>query len=188
MAPDSQHLHSTLTVNVNRILDLVPLAPAMGKPLTSCDNCRRARLGCNATLQPGQPCFNCARKGVKCMTKPSTSVTKRQARILSARPKSSGTSLAVDKPSADAPCDDCAGAPSPVTSHSLSHSGSFQPISSVVSSDSMARSQQAQTLHNLLWNVFTSLLEPRIGLWIGGAGCPFMTSNAVRSITLRCQR
>ncbi len=162
----------------------------MGKPPTSCDSCRHSRLGCNATLQPGQPCFNCARKGVQCVTKPSTSVKKRQARIVSARKLSfpEGTNRTVEKPStlASAPHGDCAMALA--SSHSLSPSSSLQPTFSITSSDSMSRSQQAQTLHDLLWNVFTSLLEPRIGLWIGGAGCPFMTSDAVRSIKMQCQR
>lgn len=54
------------------------------------------------------------------------------------------------------------------------------PLSLSKSTDSLARNHQAWKLHHLLWDVFTTVLEPRIGLWIGSGGCPFAVTNSVR--------
>ncbi|KIV93137.1 hypothetical protein PV10_04375 [Exophiala mesophila] len=64
---------------------------------------------------------------------------------------------------------------------------STTPISLSTSSDSLARHLQASRLHHLLWNVFTTVLEPRIGLWIGGRACPFTAPNQSSS-ALSCRQ
>ena len=162
----------------------------MGKPVTSCDNCRRSRLGCNAASQPKQPCFNCARRGVKCTTRPGVAGSRVQAKALSMKKPDivSGTDsqyLLVEPPvSVTEMLDDCGMILIDSQSLRRPSSESLQATPPLASSDSLARSQQALTLHNLLWNIFTTLLEPRIGLWIGGGGCPFISSSTVRDSIL----
>ena len=163
----------------------------MGKPVTSCDNCRRSRLGCNVASEPKPPCFNCARKGVTCITRPGVAGARFQAEPLSMRPPATvpvpnSQYLPVEQPPPPTSdlLDDCTMVLMDSQSPRRLSSESSHATSSLSSCDSLAKSQQARTLHDLLWNVFATLLEPRIGLWIGGAGCPFITSSAVRDCTL----
>lgn len=149
----------------------------MGKPITSCDNCRRSRLGCNAAnALPGHGCFNCSRRGVPCSFR--VIVTSADVKNHASSQKSGGifaTGSAADNGSgigadmSSGPAADSDSSPSSIPSQAL--------MSETL--DSLARSQQALRLHNLLWNVYTSLLEPRIGLWIAGAGSPFTSSTSV---------
>ena len=155
----------------------------MGKPVRSCDNCRRSRVGCNAISNPGQGCFNCVRKGVKCLFRPSATSGKKAQASQGGRVLQNGGQL----PSPEPPApfgnihDSCSMVFEPSTEFGSSPSRSL-PLPSLSNfSDSLAKSQQALRLHHLLWNVFTTDLEPRIGLWIGHAGCPFMTTSTVSS-------
>lgn len=158
----------------------------MGRPNTSCNECQRQRLGCNALLQPGRVCYNCFRRGLACSITPKRTATnkRRKARqVRDGQPVNTGSmptpavapmTVFDDSPESDqithedSPALDLF-APGYTTSASLSRS-----------SDSLARLQQASRLHHLLWNVFTTVLEPRIGLWIGGRACPFAAPNPVR--------
>lgn len=154
----------------------------MGKGITSCENCRRSRLGCNAALsQPDQACFNCARKGVSCTFKRSPNRIRTQTKLSASQQRLKSRevgSLSSFKPSAVAenPGDDITILPEGFAESDPSLTS--PPMISEFS-NSLSRSHQALRLHNLLWNVFTSLLEPRIGLWISGAGCPLMGMNSV---------
>ncbi len=163
----------------------------MGKPVTSCDNCRRSRLGCNVALEPKMPCFNCARRGVKCTTRPGVAGSRVQAKPLSMQqPETTPVTNSLDLPADQPPppmsdlLDDCTIVLMDSQNLSRISSELSHATSSLSSCDSLPKSQQARTLHNSLWNVFATLLEPRIGLWIGGAGCPFITSSAVRDSAL----
>ena len=157
----------------------------MGKPITSCSNCRRSRLGCNANLQLGQACYNCARKGVQCELTTSTTGEKRHGkthmpkkdrRLQNGRQQSSAEPPVTFNNMIDE--DDMVLEPSTEPESPLS---SMALASFSSPSDLLAKSQQAWRLQHLLWNVFTTLLEPRIGLWIGGAGCPFLSASTVGS-------
>lgn len=162
--------------------------------MTSCDNCRRLRLGCNVASELKPPCFNCARRGVKCMTRPGVAGSRVQADQVSIAPPDTARvpnlqHLPVEQqppPMSDL-LEDCTMVLTDSQSASRPSSESSHTKSSLSSCDSLAKSQQARTLHDLLWNVFATLLEPRIGLWIGGAGCPFITSSAVSDRIWPCR-
>ena len=156
----------------------------MGKPVRSCDNCRRSRVGCNAISTLGQGCFNCVRKGVKCAFRPGATSGKGEKKAQApqeGRVLQNGGQL----PSPEPPFGDIHDSRDmgfePSAEFDPSPSSSLPPPSLSNFSDSLAKSQQALRLHHLLWNVFTADLESRIGLWIGGAGCPFMTTSTVSS-------
>lgn len=142
-----------------------------GKPYSSCDACRHSRLGCNSRLQTGDSCFNCARKGLSCTFSQSrlrlndpNKVPASQKQRPNAQKNTTARATSTDS---------IADRPAPVTSSHLT-----APFLST-GLDSLSRTQQALQLHQILWNVFTTLLEPRIGLWIGGSGCPFVQSSTV---------
>ena len=158
----------------------------MGRPNTSCNECQRQRLGCNALLQPGRACYNCFRKGIACSMTPRqtpTSNRKKKRKVVDRHPQHTVTTSSTP----DAPVtalDD-----SPESQHTTPEDSPdlnlfapsyTTPTSFSTSSDSLARQLQASRLHHLLWNVFTTVLEPRIGLWIGGRACPFTAPNQVR--------
>ena len=148
----------------------------MGKPTTSCDNCRRSRIGCDAHLQPGQTCSNCVRKGLKC----TRSGDLRNPRQWRASKESSVRSVG-RLPAREAPLAEHH-AELEFDGILLQNSTPLPPTalpSPLNLCDTIARSQQALELHNILWNVFKSILEPRISLWISGAGCPFSHSITV---------
>lgn len=163
----------------------VSKAIIMGKPITSCDHCRRSRLGCNAVLQNGQACYNCLRKGAKCEVTPSTASSKHHGTI---NMSEIGQDLfdGVSAPAVEPPAlftgtaDWSALAERPLEMDSSASDCSLTTSLSNIS-DTMAKTQQALTLHHLLWNVFTTLLEPRIGLWMRGAACPLLTTSTVSS-------
>lgn len=157
----------------------------MGRPNTSCEECQRQRLGCNARLQPGRSCFNCHRKNVACSMK---SKRTEMGGFTSARGFQDSCCLRNEASSRES---------EPATAfHNINSSHGIvpelvptmastplsymRPMSLSSTSDHLARHQQAWRLHHLLWNVFTAVLEPRIGLWIGGGGCPFTIINPVR--------
>lgn len=150
-----------------------------GKPYSSCDACRHSRLGCNSRLQAGDSCFNCARKGLNC--------TFSQSRIRLNDPNKVPAS---HKQRANAQRNTIARATStdPTADHPppVDNSHLIAPLLPT-SQDSLSRTQQALQLHQILWNVFTTLLEPRIGLWIGGSGCPFVQSSTVGLTHLQSQ-
>ena len=50
--------------------------------------------------------------------------------------------------------------------------------------DINSRRHQALTLHHVLWDIFTSLFEPQLGLWIGNDCNPFKRLTTVRSHTV----
>lgn len=144
-----------------------------GKHPSSCDACKHSRIGCNVVSQAGDPCFNCSRRGISCTfrqtptrashTKPSAATKRKDASIVSSprggRPapiKQKNGGIQVE--------------PTPSLFGQESFSGTQHSIT---------RAQQALQLHQILWNNFTTLLEPRIGLWIGGSCCPFTTSARV---------
>lgn len=156
----------------------------MGRPPTSCDECHRQRLGCNAILQQGRPCFNCDRKGIVCsMRSKGERIRGRTRDRVSRAARGSGgecqtaiSDAATTLGNIHTGTDEIVSGPlSTLMSPAPSY---FSPASLSRNSDDMARCQQAGRLHSLLWNVFTAVLEPRIGLWIGG-GCPFKTINPV---------
>ena len=157
----------------------------MGKPITSCDDCRRSRLGCNAVLQNGQACYNCVRKGVRCGFTPRTASAKSHETIYVPE-RGQALLNGASSPTAEPPVlfasvSNWGAHSEPPTEVDSSPSDCSQTTSLSSTTNSLARSQQALRLHGLLWNVFTTLLEPRIGLWIGGAGCPFLTTSTVSS-------
>lgn len=138
----------------------------MGRSTTSCDNCRRWRLGCNAKSELDKPCYNCAHKGIQCSN--ATRVSARRDSVDS--PSQTSTEfVAADQSGVavhvDSSFDDTLTPASTETSFSLA--------------SRLVDSQQRFRLHDLLWNIYTTLLEPRIGLWIGAGGCPFVTSDMV---------
>jgi hypothetical protein len=142
-----------------------------GKPYSSCDACRHSRLGCNSRLQTGDSCFNCARKGLTCtfsqsrirLSDPNKVSASQKLRANAQR--NTTASATSTNPTADPPA-------------LVDNTHLSAPLLST-SQDSQSRTQQALQLHQILWNVFTTLLEPRIGLWIGGSGCPFVQSSTV---------
>ena len=148
----------------------------MGKPITACDNCRRSRIGCNASFSLGRACFNCERKGAKCSftVKPVSTVLKEQQ-----EPHLPWETSQLHDGAQQPPLDNSHDSSDVLVELSLSPSACFTASSITTISDSLAKCQQASRLHHLLCNVFITLLEPRIGLWIGGAGCPFLTTNTV---------
>lgn len=75
--------------------------------------------------------------------------------------------------------DGCETAPDPPSVPDLFHSNDEASLSLSGSLDSLMKHQQAWRLHYLLWNVFTAVLEPRIGLWIEDGGCPFTAIHSV---------
>ena len=155
----------------------------MGKPITSCDRCRRSRLGCNAVSQNGQACYNCFRKGAKCEFTPSMPSAKSHGTINMseiAQDLPDGVfASAVEPPALFTGAADW-GALAEGSSETESSTSDWSLTTSLSTvSDTMAKTQQALTLHHLLWNVFHTLLEPRIGLWMGGAACPLLTTSTV---------
>ena len=147
------------------------------KRYSSCDACKRARLGCNASSQGGGPCFNCSRKGITCTS------TQNQRRF---RPKSKGEVALVEQSVAET------SSATPDAFSDERDNGPEAPTSSTPADPSIfalsetqhrvTRSQQALLLHETLWNIFTTLLEPRIGLWIGGSCCPFQSTKTVGGV------
>ncbi|OHE90788.1 hypothetical protein CORC01_13928 [Colletotrichum orchidophilum] len=109
----------------------------------SCDECRRSRIGCDARLKSGLPCSNCERRGKACST--DWLIRRRELR---GRARSQKASPAQDD--------------SPV----LPSRVSTTPCQT-------EHREQALRLHHALWDIFTSLFEPRLGLWIGNECNPF---------------
>jgi hypothetical protein len=157
----------------------------MGRPNTSCEECQRQRLGCNAMSQPGRACLNCLRREVVCSMRSKrtemSGLTKARASKESRPSRSEAPSLVSEPTTA---LGNINGGhevvPEPLPALASLPPSITRPMSLSSTSDDLARHQQAWRLHQLLWNVFTAVLEPRIGLWIGGGGCPFTTDHPVR--------
>lgn len=156
----------------------------MGKPTTSCKSCRRSRIGCNASLQPGQACFNCVRKGITC-SKAAISVNKKQKKVTATQGTQSMTKKSHSQtlqPSmiGDSMTEDFCSNTSPTNGELAQIHPATQQLEWLMkASDTPARSQQASQLYEALRNLFTSLLEPRIGLCVCGVGNPFVTASKV---------
>ena len=144
-----------------------------GKRPSSCDACKHSRIGCNLVSQAGDPCFNCCRRGISCTC--SETPTRANHGKSSTANKRKDASI-VENPRVKRPAplrqesDGDQADPTPLPLGQASFSGTQHSIT---------KAQQALQLHQILWNIFTTLLEPRIGLWIGGSGCPFTTSARV---------
>lgn len=187
LATESPRLFSTSLVSLPTLNTGLPYQPSGSvvhkhpamqklKRYSSCDPCKRARIGCNASSQGGGPCFNCTRKGIAC-----TSIQNQRR----SRPRQGGQIVAAGPSDAEEPSDESI----PVGDEpDIDNDGnvpssytSIDPAATPVSETQrrVTRTQQALLLHETLWNIFTSLLEPRIGLWIGGSCCPFQSTKTV---------
>lgn len=198
------------------------------KRYSSCDACRRWRLGCNASSQGGGPCFNCARKGIVCT---STQNQRNKMRAKERNLHLTGAQTREDAAASTQTCEEpeplgiqttCEEPVSVQMSEQLADissreqpagtdtsertsvlsdsyvgeqnvSTSFKPL--VPASEPyfqaqycITKAQQALQLHQILWNIFTALLEPRIGLWIGGSCCPFRSSKTVSLLHVESAR
>ncbi|KAJ9612974.1 hypothetical protein H2200_002915 [Cladophialophora chaetospira] len=150
-----------------------------GKPYSSCDACRHSRIGCNLTFQTGNSCFNCLRKGINCtfsqsrirLNEPNKAAASNKQRAV-ARALGSQRTVPAEPATDSTQAAQAVQAPAPVGNRLLGATAASRE------QDTLSRRQQALQLHQILWNLFTNVLEPRIGLWIGGSGCPFVESTA----------
>ena len=138
-----------------------------GKRPSSCEACKHSRIGCNVLSQAGGPCFNCTRRGIRCFL--------RQVQNGASRSKSSAPNKDKDFNITESPR--CGHSVPPREENGGILAGPIPSLSGAQSS--ITRSQQALQLHQILWGIFTVVLEPRIGLWIGGCGCPLTTMTGV---------
>lgn len=113
----------------------------------SCDECRRSRIGCDAHLTAGPPCTNCKRRNKTCST---NWLTKREE-VRGRSRRQETTAFAHDRPEQ----------PPGVSSKS-------REVEAQV-----CRGDRATSLHDALWQIFTTLFEPQLGLWIGNDCNPF---------------
>ena len=127
------------------------------KQYKSCDECRRSRIGCDAHLYSGSPCSNCRRRAKTCSTH---WLNKRKENLDKTR---RGTSLAADLPKLPAQERDPSEAPA--------------------TPGQVERREQALRLHHTLWETFTTLFEPQLGLWIGNDCNPF---KRITTVSDRC--
>lgn len=51
-----------------------------------------------------------------------------------------------------------------------------------IADDDLARHRQALTLHDMLWDIFTGIMEPQLVVWTGIECCPFKRSFNVSVI------
>ena len=144
-----------------------------GKRPSSCDACKHSRIGCNVVSQAGDPCFNCSRRGLRCTVRqPPTRPS--HAKSSSATKRKDAGVVGSLRRAHTAPVREENGGTQVEPAPSL-----FGQESLTGTQHSITRAQQALQLHQILWNIFSTLLEPRIGLWIGGSCCPFTTSARV---------
>lgn len=148
----------------------------MPKPRGSCDACRKAKLGCDATLGSGTPCFNCVRRGKECSVASSTNSEPRQQPNSSQRRDETINLL-------------CDSVPQSVDDiyerrrlEALSERSTRRASPSVPSgtNDALPRRAQAVSLHLLLWDIFQRIYESRLGLFSGSSCCPYVGSLDVR--------
>ncbi|KAH8801422.1 hypothetical protein F5884DRAFT_514072 [Xylogone sp. PMI_703] len=116
------------------------------KQFTSCDQCRKSRLGCDALNRREGSCSNCVRRSKSC----SFNWIESHGRKIQRSHKSKAVEPVepVDEPPQN-------------TSVQIT----------VLKQDRLW--QQALTLHHVLWDIFTSLFEPQLGLWTGNDCNPF---------------
>jgi len=161
----------------------------MGRSSTSCEECQRQRLGCNAIQQPGRACYNCVRRGATCSMTSRKSTTRGRARVRVDRrehlPQSEASTELIEQIAGSGRDSDTFEIGDDASPALQPFSPSYAtPVSLSKSSDSLAKCQQVWRLHRLLWNVYTTILEPRIGLSVGGSGCPFTANNPVRLLVI----
>jgi hypothetical protein len=156
------------------------------KQFTSCDACRKSRIGCDAARNNGS-CSNCTRRNIICSTKVSLSISNfSQAYVLYkwiAVSKRERKKLRLSKqhhgqePSRPNDCTTpCAIANDTTSSHppSFTEAGIIS-VTSIIDETVGSRRQEALDLHHMLWDIFTTIFEPQLGLWIGNHCNPMKT-------------
>lgn len=138
---------------------------------TSCEPCRRSRIGCDAILKKQSPCTNCLRRGKACRTavrKASPAVT---PEVLSATDSGhgdrsdDGTTL---NPFAELQLP--TGTPSFPGPLSL-FNADLEPMAH--------RREQMIHLHDILWDTFVTIWDSRAALWLSSSCNPFLQDVAV---------
>ncbi|OBT67854.1 hypothetical protein VE03_02576 [Pseudogymnoascus sp. 23342-1-I1] len=139
------------------------------KQYTSCDHCRKSRLGCDAAIRRGGSCSNCLRRSKTCGFE---WIEKgRNAQRTSYVPaRNASDTPPFERPRANTSCEVAVISEEQVWQESVPHSNNYLSSSN---EDISSRRQQALTLHHVLWDIFTSLFEPQLGLWIGNDCNPF---------------
>lgn len=155
----------------------------MPKPRASCDACRKAKLGCDATLTSGVSCFNCVRRGKDCSVAASTTGNSCEQQNTSQRSEEVVHLLSdpVPEPPRVSKRRPHPRAPRAPTVRRAS------PSAPSAANDALPRQTQARTLHLLLWDIFQRVYEPRLGLFTGSSCCPYVGSLDVCPSTLSSQ-
>lgn len=138
---------------------------------TSCEPCRKSRIGCDATLKTQSPCTNCLRRGKTC----NTAVRKASPAVTPDFP--SGTDSGHEDPSDDGPTLNSF-AQHQVPTGPPSFSGSLSLFNADLESMARRRGQMIQ-LHNILWDTFVSIWDSRAALWMSSSCNPFLQDVAV---------
>ena len=148
----------------------------MPKSRGSCDACRKAKLGCDATLGSGNPCFNCVRRGKECSVASSANAEPRQQPNTSQRREETVHLLADAVPQSL----------NDIRERSRNETRTQPSIRRVspsvpsAANDALPRHTQARALHVLLWDIFQRIYEPRLSLFSGSSCCPYVGSLDVR--------
>ncbi|KAE9369824.1 hypothetical protein N431DRAFT_485641 [Stipitochalara longipes BDJ] len=144
----------------------------------SCYACQKLRIGCDVRSRDGDPCSNCARRGRDCILE----IQRGQAKA---------TPHSLQTPTSTFTEDDnlSRGSRSPFGSprgqrQRVHTNPALAPLFGdgavdLTTEDSVSRRGQALTLHYMLWDIFTGIMEPQLLIWAGSECCPFKrTFNA----------
>lgn len=171
------------------------------RPFTSCDWCRKSRLGCDAATKNGRGCSNCVRRGKNCSINVRTLQVKSIGSLTDAKPRLQWIFQQRNGRNTDsAPSlNDIADRQTPPKQNVESEEITVTATGSTTSTpwpsnsnlyDSSFESvaswrQRALTLHHLLWDIFTRIFEPQLGLWIGNDCNPFKRIDTVSTNILQ---
>ncbi|OQV07559.1 hypothetical protein CLAIMM_11975 [Cladophialophora immunda] len=167
---------------------------------TSCQPCRKARIGCDAILRKGDPCTNCVRRAKVCCPQqapcePQQALSPSGAGQHPLTAAAGDNGLFTASPSGRFPpitetrfdagdvlltprTQRSAGSIAGFCARQLHDSaGLLSPIRSISYfdlEDNASRRLQALALHDILWDIFISIFESRFALWLGDSCCPYL--------------
>ncbi|KAB5585770.1 hypothetical protein GE09DRAFT_37712 [Coniochaeta sp. 2T2.1] len=189
-------LHKSDIAPLQNLLASMP--PTYRKQYTSCDQCRKSRLGCDAAVvTSGSSCSNCLRRSKSCSFEwiqgrhGIGTGSQRAAHVRSRR--AHATAPATASASTIALVNSDTERPAEPAVQSRDAAVSSSSISTVTSPEvNINRRFKALTLHHVLWDIFTTLFEPQLGIWIGNDCNPLkrlatgpLSPETVRKLGLR---
>lgn len=141
------------------------------KQNTSCDECRKARLGCNASSMAGR-CSNCIRRNRNCNKEWIHRHLRERPRTTphttNSEPGTPGMPESTLKPDSTADSDEALD-----KSESIRRLTQKSIISPFGMEETACRRQQGSVLHHKLWDVFSRIFEPRLALVMASGCCPY---------------